>query len=427
LCDTLVALGDATSDGTALFAKNSDRPPNEAQVVEYYPPSEYDKGAKLACTYIEIPQARRTYAVLLSRPFWMWGGEMGANEYGVAIGNEAVFSKEDVPETGLLGMDLLRLGLERGRSAREALDVIAELLEKHGQGGICELNGSMIYHNSFIIADKCEAWVLETSQRRWIAEKVDGVRSISNGYSIGENWDLASADLVEHAIEEGWCEDKSSFSFATTYGNEVMFYVSQCITRQAATSEFLEEKRAGLTFHDMAAILRNHPADWKPWISEEAPICQHTTHQRRDSSTCSQISELGQNAVHWLTGSSNPCNSIFMPFIFGSPYVYKGWNIGGEKYSDESFWWRRERVNRRQSEKAVEVSNDIHQYIEGLQRDIYEEAHLRFEQEILQRNLNEFEDFLRESSTTSENHADINRDYLDYITQLNSEAGIDSY
>ncbi len=422
----LIALGDATADGTTLFGKNSDRPPNESQIVEYHPSREYDTGSTLACTYIEIPQVKRTNAVFISRPFWIWGAEMGANEHGVAIGNEGVFGKEEVPETGLLGMDLLRLALERGRSAREALNVITELLEKHGQGGVCELKGSLIYHNSFIIADKGEAWLLETSRKRWIAERVDGVRSISNGYSIGKKWDLASADLVEHAIEEGWCEDKSSFSFAAAYGNEVMLYIAQCITRQATTSDFLEDKKGGLTFYDIAAILRNHPADWKPWVSEEAPICQHTTHQRRDSSTGSQISELGQNPVHWLTGSSNPCNSVFMPFVFSSPHVYKGWDIGGEKYSEESFWWRRERVNRKLSAMTFNGSSVLHQHIDQLQKDIYKSVYASFDVNSLQKSINEFEEFARQTAKTTEEKPDINKDYLDYIASLNKEAGIDS-
>lgn len=62
------------------------------------------------CTYIEIDQVPETYAVVLSRPAWLWGAEMGANEHGVCIGNEAVWGKEEVnKEEALLGMDLVRL------------------------------------------------------------------------------------------------------------------------------------------------------------------------------------------------------------------------------------------------------------------------------------------------------------------------------
>lgn len=65
----------------------------------------------LQCTYIEIPQAAHTHAVMLSKPAWLWGAEMGANEHSVAIGNEAVWTKEAGPqdaEEALLGMDLVR-------------------------------------------------------------------------------------------------------------------------------------------------------------------------------------------------------------------------------------------------------------------------------------------------------------------------------
>ncbi len=65
----------------------------------------------LQCTYIEIDQAAHTHAVVLSKPAWMWGAEMGANEHGVCIGNEAVWTKVNSPNDAqekLLGMDLLR-------------------------------------------------------------------------------------------------------------------------------------------------------------------------------------------------------------------------------------------------------------------------------------------------------------------------------
>ena len=47
----------------------------------------------LQCTYIEIEQAEESLAVVLSKPAWMWGAEMGANQAGVVIGNEAVWNR----------------------------------------------------------------------------------------------------------------------------------------------------------------------------------------------------------------------------------------------------------------------------------------------------------------------------------------------
>ena len=158
-------------------------------------------GEKVKCTYIEIPQVAETYEHIGSKIWWTFGYEHGMNEYGVAIGNEAVMSKEPFQwGDGLLGMDLLRLGLERGKTAYEAMHVMIELLEKYGQSGDCEHEGEWgkaNYHNSFIIADPQEAWVLETAGRYWVAKRIrHGVYSISNIYSIERDWDEAHPRLV---------------------------------------------------------------------------------------------------------------------------------------------------------------------------------------------------------------------------------------
>ena len=63
------------------------------------------------CTYIAIDQAPATHAVVLSCPAWMWGAEMGANEHGLCVGNEAVWTRlqsDDDKTEKLLGMDLVR-------------------------------------------------------------------------------------------------------------------------------------------------------------------------------------------------------------------------------------------------------------------------------------------------------------------------------
>ncbi len=138
MCDTLVALGTHTADGAVWFAKNSDREPGEAQLVEVVAGADHPSSSDVRCTYLSVPQAPRTHTVILSRPFWMWGAEMGVNEHGVAIGNEAVFTRMPYRRDGVLtGMDLLRLALERSGSAEQAVETIVALLYDHGQGGRC--------------------------------------------------------------------------------------------------------------------------------------------------------------------------------------------------------------------------------------------------------------------------------------------------
>ncbi|MFZ2413180.1 MAG: carcinine hydrolase/isopenicillin-N N-acyltransferase family protein [Candidatus Cryosericum sp.] len=77
----------------------------------------------------------------------MWGAEMGVNEHGVAIGNEAVFTRGEYGAAGLTGMDLLRLALEHCNSACSAVDEIIVLLEQHGRGGTCGFTKRFFYNN----------------------------------------------------------------------------------------------------------------------------------------------------------------------------------------------------------------------------------------------------------------------------------------
>ena len=190
MCDTLCSVGPSRT----LFGKNSDRPRDEVQVVEAHP-ARHGNGS-LRTTHLDLDDTG-AYALVGSRPTWMWGFEHGCNEHRVAIGNERIFTIDDprAAPPALTGMDLVRLGLERARTADEAVDVMTALLERHGQGGRCAEHEDDPYWSSFLVADPEGAWILETSDRTWAARAVDDGAAISNRVTLGTDWTLASTDV----------------------------------------------------------------------------------------------------------------------------------------------------------------------------------------------------------------------------------------
>jgi dipeptidase len=334
-----------------ILAKNSDRPPNEPQVPVYVPRTRHSE-ATVRCTHVEITQVPETFAVLLSKPFWMWGCEMGVNEFGVAIGNEAVFTKEPVAKTGLLGMDLIRLGLERGDTARRALEVIVGLIETYGQGGACYYgHKGKDYHSSFLIADLETAWVLETAGRYWAAKQIDDVYSISNGLTLGSDWDLASEGLVEHAIEKRWCRSEADFHFARCYSDLIYTHFSASKARRRSTSDHLAADCGRITPSTMFSYLRDHGAhdDDPSWTPDRGgvTVCKHAANGliRMDQSTASLVADLRADLpVYWMTGTSAPCTGLFKPLYFGP--LPDSFGEPRETYDAETLWWRHERLHR---------------------------------------------------------------------------------
>jgi dipeptidase len=339
MCDSFVALPHRTANGAMLFAKNSDRERNEAQALEFKTAAEHEAEARLLCTYITIPQARRTNACLISRPFWMWGAEMGANEHGVVIGNEAMHSVVAPSETpALTGMDLLRLGLERAASAAEAVNVITTLLEAHGQGGNCGHLHPFFYHNGFLIADGREAFVLETVGRSWACERVSDERALSNAYSIGRGYERISADLVQG----------ERFDFAERFIDVERDGASFGRGRCARGGQLLASHDGKLAPQAMMAVLRDHGVEgevwgWTPEQTERRSICMHAAEgARRSQTTASWVSEwTPQGVVHWVTASAAPCLSIFKPAVLGADMPDATYAPTDEFYR-QARWWKHE-------------------------------------------------------------------------------------
>lgn len=365
MCDTLCV---ETARGM-LFAKNSDRPVNEVQLIEMHgrrPAS----SACLRTQYLDIPDSGAA-AVLVSRPDWLWGAEHGVNEHGVAIGNEKIYSVADPYQEppALIGMDLVRLGLERARRADDAPQVMTGLLEEHGQGGVADASANEPYFSSFLVADPKRAWVLETAGRTWAARPVEVGAAISNRITIGADWTRASSDL-------GVGDD-----FDTRRNPDAP--TGHADRRLAASRALLERcGGGGASPALLAAHLRDHGEG--PWGAPGArgpvvappgdvladgtgvTICMHV--RGYQATTSAMVAELDADPEAprraWVAPGS-PCVSVFVPVFLpdGVP----------RQLADAELWWRLAAL-RDAVEREAGRLDEVRAALDPLESELWAEA-----------------------------------------------------
>ncbi len=292
MCDCLVSLAQYSRNGQTLFAKNSDRPASEKQIIRFNP-SRHDTN-DVRATHISVaPFSGKTLACVLSLPEWCWGAEHGVNEAGVAIGNETIYTVDDPRQApdALIGMDLVRLALERATTAVEACDVIAALIGEYGQGGSGhDTRGGAPrrpYWSSFLVADPTDAWVVETSGSVVSRLKVDSTWAISNRTTIPD------------------------FDAAYRHPKQPVHLL---------VDPRLNASRAVLanTPVDVEALkqhLSSHVGGDNGWT-----VCMHARHDDVvvETTTASMIAELDANdsLVHWVQGS--PCEMTYQQATFSN-------------------------------------------------------------------------------------------------------------
>ena len=150
-CTNLIAGKKATSDGSVMVTYAADSH-NLYGMLTHTPAADHPKGSVRKIVEWdtgkplgEIPQVPHTYNVV---------GNI--NEHQVAIGESTWGGHKELEDTtGRSVMDygsLIQVALERSKTAREAIDVMTDLVDKYGYASSGE---------SFSIADKNEVWVLE--------------------------------------------------------------------------------------------------------------------------------------------------------------------------------------------------------------------------------------------------------------------------
>jgi secernin len=361
VCDTLCVVGA----GRTLFAKNSDRPPGEAQVVEWHPPR--PAGGALRTQYLSL-EDRGAVGVVGSRPTWLFGFEHGVNEHAVAIGNERLWTVDDpaAQPPALIGMDLVRLALERSLDADEALDALTGLLAAHGQGGSCDADHDDPYFSSFLLADPRGAWHVETSARTWAARRVDDGVAISNRISLRGDWTRASDDVAPGSDFDAWRDPDAPTGIADH--------------RLVATRAAVATAAAAIGPRDIVATLRHHGG--RPWGAPGSPdddleappvevdaewrgvtVCMHV--RGLMATTSSMVAELAPGApTRTWTCLGSPCASVYVPG-FGAHV--------SPSLADAATWRRFARLRDRVDADGGALL-DVRRVLGPVERDLWDEA-----------------------------------------------------
>jgi dipeptidase len=236
-CTNLLVSRGATRDGSTFITYTADSHSLYGSLVHslggVYPAGatreiiEWDTGRRLG----EIAQAPRTYTVV---------GNM--NEHQVAIGETTFGGRAALanPDGKLDYGSMIMLGLERARTAREAVLVMTSLAEKHGFASDGE---------SLSISDPKEVWYLEIvgagkgakagEGAIWVARRLpDGTISAHANqarirtFPRNDPGTLYSKNVVSFARAKGWWKgaDKD-FSFADTYGPATWTSMRACEAR----------------------------------------------------------------------------------------------------------------------------------------------------------------------------------------------------
>jgi secernin len=332
-----------------LFAKSSDRPIDEPQVLEVLDRRPVGTDP-LRATYVSVPDAGSAL-VLGSRPTWMWGCEHGLNEHRLAVGNEKVWTIDDPrgrPDA-LLGMDLVRLVLERAHTADEGLDVLADLLAEHGQGGSGEEHGDEPYWSSFLLVDPTGGWVVETSDRSWVAQPVGDGTAISNRLTLRTTWTRASADVAPGDDWDRWRDPAAPTGIA----DHRLAATSACVARGSV-----------VTPADAIAVLRDHGTG--PWGApdgtgdpgpEPVPttidtewhgvtVCMHV--RGYQCTTASMVADLPEDPdapVRAWVSLGTPCTGAFVPVaLLGPPGDARA--VVTSALSDSRVWEDASRLSR---------------------------------------------------------------------------------
>jgi dipeptidase len=221
-CYTIVVGKKASADGSVIVGHNEDDSGNiivnlrKIKARNYGSPQRVDLG-KGAVYETDGTTREFLWIEATTQEF----ADSFINQNGLLITSDSCSSKETKKDftDGGIGYMLRRIVAEKAPSAKEAVRIASELVEKYGYTG----SG-----RTYIFADKNEAWMMAIIKgRHWFAQRVpdDEIAVIPNYYTIrkidlnDKDHFAGSRDIVDYARKNGWYDETKDgpFDFKTAF------------------------------------------------------------------------------------------------------------------------------------------------------------------------------------------------------------------
>jgi len=322
-CTNFLITPGASADGSSLITYSADSHTLYGE-LRFIPAADHLPGEMRDIYELDtgkflgrIKQIEHSYTVL---------GDM--NEHQVAIGETTFTGRTELQDpTGVIDYgSLMLLGLQRGRTARQAIEVMGALVAEYGYYSTGE---------TFSVSDPNEVWIMEiigkgpgNTGAAWVARRIpDGYVSAHANQSRIRQFPLNdpknclyAKDVITFARKKGWFQGRDEdFSFADTYAPATFGALRFC------------EGRVWCMYHRVAPSLKI-PIDYAKGVDGARPMPLWIKPDRKLS-----VRDVMELMRDHFEGTEFDLSKGIGAGPFALPYRWRPmtWEVDGVKYLHE--------------------------------------------------------------------------------------------
>ncbi|MGX7092975.1 C69 family dipeptidase [Hutsoniella sourekii] len=403
---------DLTTDGTTIFGRTEDLEPDHNKNFIVVPAKTNKPGDKYKdlSNGFEFDLPRESYqytAIPDTTPDQGDFHEAGFNEHGVAMDatvtaypHHDILEKDPLVKNGLSESNITNVVLPHVKTAREGIELIAQLVTEKGAAE----------GNSLILSDKKETWYMEIlSGHQYAAIKLpsDKYAVFPNGYYLGaidikdkENV-ISSPDIIKVAKEAGrLVEEKGQIKVAASYGYPIEAgtksrYVQGVnlldpdanLTMDSKETPLLRDAKKKISLQQVKDMMRNRfegsefipadnaasptgePIEYEEDLPDNAryPVGNVSTMEAHIFQMDASMPDKVPGTMWLAMGSPNA--SPFLPYFANITDTATPYKVSGKSFDEKSYYWTVSRIFTQVLSNEKEELPKLRSFISGLEKE----------------------------------------------------------